>query len=193
VTTPGTLRDKLRPADAERLLGCREQLVSSVARWLGSRAEAEDVLHDAYVKALTTRSAVRDDERVLPWFQRIVRNTALDRVRKRQADRRSRSRWAREAKMLRAPAPEFVTDAVCQCVSGVLSQLRPTYAQVIRRIDLDEAPIPSAADEMGTTANNLRVRLHRARGALRARLLIVCGMCAQHGCVDCGCHRGRQP
>jgi RNA polymerase sigma-70 factor (ECF subfamily) len=34
------------------------------------------------------------------------------------------------------------------------------------------------------------VRLHRVRAALRDKLKLVCGACARHGCLDCGCPKG---
>jgi len=33
------------------------------------------------------------------------------------------------------------------------------------------------------------VRLHRARAALREKLVRSCRTCAEHGCLDCSCGR----
>jgi hypothetical protein len=49
------------------------------------------------------------------------------------------------------------------------------------------------ASETGMTANNAAVRAHRARQALRRRLAESCGVCAEHGCVDCSCGAGARP
>ncbi|SLM45275.1 ECF family RNA polymerase sigma factor (fragment) [Nitrospira sp. ND1] len=37
------------------------------------------------------------------------------------------------------------------------------------------------------TPNNLTVRLHRARQALRASLEQTCGLCTRQGCFNCTC------
>jgi RNA polymerase sigma-70 factor (ECF subfamily) len=58
---------------------------------------------------------------------------------------------------------------------------------LIRRVDLDEATIADVASEMGITPGNARVKLHRARRALRRQLELSCGSCAEHGCLDCTC------
>lgn len=50
----------------------------------------------------------------------------------------------------------------------------------------DESPAAVAAD-LGITRNNLKVRRHRARKQLRARLEDLCRLCAHHGCLDCTC------
>jgi DNA-directed RNA polymerase specialized sigma24 family protein len=39
----------------------------------------------------------------------------------------------------------------------------------------------------GITANNLTVRLHRARQRLRIELERTCRICSRHGCLDCSC------
>ena len=45
------------------------------------------------------------------------------------------------------------------------------------------------ASDLGITPNNLKVRRHRARRALRARLEETCRICAAHGCLDCTCEK----
>ena len=43
---------------------------------------------------------------------------------------------------------------------------------------------------LGITESNLRVRLHRARQALRQRLEETCRTCPIHGYMDCDCDYG---
>ena len=76
---------------------------------------------------------------------------------------------------------------VCQCIHDLVPTLKPEYAALLRRVDLEERSIADIADEDGMTANNVRVRLHRARKALRKQLERSCGTCATHGCLDCTC------
>jgi RNA polymerase sigma-70 factor (ECF subfamily) len=65
--------------------------------------------------------------------------------------------------------------------------LKPNYADLIRRIDLAGESLPSVAKELRVTTNNLTVRLHRARQALRESLEQACGICSKHGCLNCTC------
>lgn len=41
------------------------------------------------------------------------------------------------------------------------------------------------AEKAGITLNNAAVRVHRAREALRKRLVSTCSSCAALGCTDC--------
>ncbi len=105
-------------------------------------------------------------------------------------------RERRRAEALPAPAESEATDAdlhraVCSCVKDLVPTLKPEWAMLIKRVDLEGASVPDVARAEGITPNATAVRLHRARGALRDKLLVVCGACARHGCLDCGCHRRR--
>ena len=42
----------------------------------------------------------------------------------------------------------------------------------------------------GISLDNVKVRRHRARKALRERLVDTCRLCADHGCLDCTCGPG---
>jgi DNA-directed RNA polymerase specialized sigma24 family protein len=74
-------------------------------------------------------------------------------------------------------------------MTAVLHRLKPEYADIVRAVELDERSIAHVANERGLTTNNATVRLHRARAALRRRLVEVCGACSEHGCLDCTCRR----
>jgi len=77
--------------------------------------------------------------------------------------------------------------AVCECMNGLLPTLKETYAELIRRIDLGGETISEVARDLGVTENNLTVRLHRARQALKTSLERTCGTCTEHGCLNCTC------
>ena len=63
---------------------------------LQNRAEAEDVVQDAFIKAWKTRWRVRDPEKFPAWLATIARNRARDLVRRRRGDATARrSDWQR--------------------------------------------------------------------------------------------------
>ena len=72
-------------------------------------------------------------------------------------------------------------------MNTLIPTLKPEYAEILRRVDLEGAAVPSVAAELGISANNVTVRLHRARQALKKQLERCCGTCATHGCLDCTC------
>ena len=159
-------------------------MLRNLTRALGNAEEAQEVLQQAFEKALTRLDTLRTQESALAWFTRLVTNAAIDHRRRVAARERAHRRWAMEPD---ERATDIVADAVCRCVGEVLSELRQTYAHVLRRVDLENASIREVARELGTTPNNVRVRLHRARTALRARLLSLCVGCQDRAHLDCGC------
>jgi RNA polymerase sigma-70 factor (ECF subfamily) len=65
--------------------------------------------------------------------------------------------------------------------------LKSEYADVLWRADLIGESRQSIAGTLGISESNFRVRLHRARQALRQRLEETCRTCPIHGYLDCEC------
>ena len=84
-----------------------------------------------------------------------------------------------------------VERTLCLCFEALLPSLKPEYAALIDRLDLKQEAPASVAGHLNLTANNLKVRHHRARRALRQRLEETCRVCAEHHCMDCTCRAGR--
>lgn len=61
-------------------------------------------------------------------------------------------------------------------------------AEMLRRVDIEEKPLPGVAEALGITVNNATVRLHRARKALREQLQAFCGTDSMRACLDCACN-----
>ncbi|MDP2603448.1 MAG: RNA polymerase sigma factor [Deltaproteobacteria bacterium] len=180
----------LPPVVLEVMLAHRHRLISSLADWLGS-ADAEDVLQEACLKALRKQGSLRRHESALSWFERIVRHTAIDHARHADAERRARTSLAQDPTHgAQGVAAAELHEAICRCGLALMSTLRTSYADVLRRVDLEGERIADVAATSGTSPNSIRVRLHRSRSALRARLLEFCGHCAERGGRSCNCdHR----
>jgi RNA polymerase sigma-70 factor (ECF subfamily) len=78
-------------------------------------------------------------------------------------------------------------DLDCWCVLAQAACLKPEYAEILRRVDIDGLAVTIVAGELGLSSNNAMVRLHRARKALRARMAEHCGTTSARSCSDCGC------
>jgi RNA polymerase sigma-70 factor (ECF subfamily) len=86
-------------------------------------------------------------------------------------------------------ASEELGEQVCGCIRGVLTTLRPAYAEMLHRIELEEEPLRRVARELSITPGAASVRLHRALRALLEGLRRTCGACFEHSCLDCTCRR----
>ena len=120
------------------------QLVANHRRFLAfleprveSRAIAEEILQAAFVRGLEKGGELRDGERVSAWFFRLLRNAVVDHYRRRAAYGRALERSAAEQPTA-APAPDDdeLNAQVCQCVSALLPSLRPSYAELLERVEL---------------------------------------------------------
>lgn len=147
---------------------------------------AADAVQESLLRALRAGDKLADDENLLAWFYRILRNVLTDLHRRRATETKALERFALEMDP-RDDADADLEQTACKCLHGLLPTLRPEYAQVLQRADLDGLPADAVAKEIGITRNNLKVRLHRARRQMRERLEQTCQLCATHGCLDCQC------
>lgn len=172
----------LSPSLLESTLAAQgEALVAFVRQRLGPEV-AEDVVQDALVRAVEGAPPLDDEADLTRWLWRVVRNATVDANRRRDAAGRRDAAWAAEQ-----PDTALPPDAearLCACYRPLLDGLAPEAAEVIRA-DLDGEPASDLAARLGISSGALRVRRHRARAALRARLDIACRACA--GCLDCTC------
>jgi RNA polymerase sigma factor (sigma-70 family) len=154
---------------------------------VGSRETAEDILQEAFGRAITRVDSLRDGESAVAWFYRLLRNAVIDHYRRRAAAGSALERFAAELDES-VPPPE-VADEVCGCVSRLAGTLKPEYADALQAIDVNGLPVKDYAAAQGITAGNAGVRVFRARQALRSQVIASCGTCADHGCLDCSCGR----
>lgn len=176
-------------AAVARLLANHRRFLSFLTARVGSPEDAEEILQEAFVRGLRKVGQLRDDESAVAWFYRLLRNAVIDHYRRRSATQKALEALAREAEV----DSSFDADlerSVCECVNDLVPLLKPEYSELIRRVDLGGANVSSVADEIGISPGNARVRLHRARAALRDELERSCRTCATHGCLDCTCSRG---
>ena len=154
-------------------------------RRVGSRAIAEDILQEAFVRGMGRVNA-ETDESVIAWFYRTLRNAAIDHHRRHKTAAKALEGFAAETPDKNEPDAEM-RDAVCHCIKRLADTLKPEYAAALKRIDLDGVAVKDYASEVGITASNAAVRVFRAREALRTQVTRSCGTCAEHGCLDCTC------
>jgi RNA polymerase sigma-70 factor (ECF subfamily) len=175
----------LSPQAIAQLVGAHREFLGFLERRVESRAVAEDILQTAFVRGLERGAGVQD-ENVLAWFYRVLRNSVIDHYRRRSTSARAVEAWRRELPESQSPDAELRQE-ICQCVSGLLETLKPEYREALRVLDLEEGKLSDLAHRAGITAENAAVRVHRARKALRRQVERSCGTCAEHGCLDCHC------
>ena len=187
-----------RPADAavrRALIEGYRDILAFLHRRLGNREEAEEVLQRFALRALERASDLRDVRTVRGWLGRILATTIADHQRRTIRHRRREVTMEQQDLELAsaAVAPDAEVDRmVCNCLYKLLPTLKPDYADVIWRADILGEPRERIAVSLGTTLNNVNVRLHRGRQALRTRLEEMCLTCPVHGFLDCRCEEAER-
>jgi len=160
-------------ADAYAELVARHQDLAMRVAWLITRdaAEAEDAVHDAFVKAWFALPRFRQGSPPRPWLLRIVANEAKNRVR---AARRREALTVRITAASEDPArsPEAATVARedAEALAAALGTLREPDRLVIAYrwlFDLSEAETAAA---LGVPVGTVKSRTSRAMARLRAAL-----------------------
>jgi RNA polymerase sigma-70 factor (ECF subfamily) len=175
------------PADllAQHLLESRGRFLTYIESQVGDPFLAEDILQDGLLRALRSGPALRDQDRLVSWFFAILRKAIVDTYRRRAVERRH----VGPLKDLDVPteSDDETERVLCACFEPLIPTLNADYAELIHGMELRGDSTEDTAERLGITTNNLKVRRHRARQALRNRLLDTCRACAEHGCLDCTC------
>jgi RNA polymerase sigma-70 factor (ECF subfamily) len=161
----------------------REQtpaLLRVTGRLLRSDPEAREAVQDAFVSAFRALPRFRGESRLGTWLYRIAINAALARLRARsQADEVSLDEWLPrfvEDGHAAEPSIPWPADAgperreVRERVRAAIDRLPDSYRTVVLLRDIEELTTDEAAQALGISPGAVKVRLHRARQALRTLL-----------------------
>ncbi|MCI3132786.1 sigma-70 family RNA polymerase sigma factor [Phenylobacterium aquaticum] len=162
------VEQRLREGQAGRMRFLRSRL--------RSREDAEDVLQEFALKTVQGVERLTDLAKVDAWLAVTLRNALFDRYRRNAG--RARLQQAAQAE---PPGPVDAgadLEAPLGCLSHALTGLRPETGDLLRHAELEETPLRRLADDLGITANNAGVRVHRAREALRQAMQARCAACA---------------
>lgn len=158
------------------------RMLAAARRLLASEDDAQDVLQEAFIAAFRAIGSFEGKSQLGTWLHRIVVNAALMRLRAR----RRRPEQSIEALLPRflddghqaEPAVEWRASAEDllqrdehrDLVRAAIDELPENYRTVLKLRDIEELDTQETADMLGIDANTVKVRLHRARQALRTLL-----------------------
>lgn len=150
----------------------RGKYLSYLRRNLGDPNDAEDVLHDFIVRALTKGCQVRRKAALSAWLWCVLRSALVDHCRRRSTRRRAErtmiDEWSINGQCcVQHEDREPVDAGECAWSEDLLASLTPDHAEAISRIDIAGQKPKLAAAELGISEGNMRVRLHRAHMAAR--------------------------
>jgi RNA polymerase sigma-70 factor (ECF subfamily) len=177
---------RLRTGDAaafEQLVRTHTPRLLRVARrFMHGEEDARDAVQDAFVAVFRSVATFAEGSTLSTWLHRIVINSCLMKL-------RTQRRHPEED--IEQYLPRFVEDGhqsvrsvpwcdtpeslaeraeLCTLVREAIDMLPDTYRVVLLLRDIEELSTEEAAVALGINANAVKVRLHRARQALRTIL-----------------------
>lgn len=143
----------------------------AVARVVRDRAEAEDVLQQAFLQAFAGLEGWSASAPFSTWLRRIAVNEALMRLRRSRRQARAVTQLARSEGELRdSPEQEAVAREEVARLTAAFPHLPARHREILQLAALHELPRPELARRLGISEGAVKVRLHRAREALRVLL-----------------------
>jgi len=171
------------PVEAERLVRDNIGWMLALAqRMLGDRALAEDVVQDAFIAAFRGLPTFEGRSSVKTWLHRITVNASLMKLRKLKRlgeqsideyvpefdryDCRIETPWSTFAR-----AEDILeNERLRALVSEKVATLPDAYRIVLHLRDIEGYDTGEVAELLDISTSNVKVRLHRARAALKKLL-----------------------
>ncbi len=143
---------------------------------VSSRDDAEDVVQEAFVRAYQNLHRYRDEAKFTTWILRIVTNLCTDRA--RSGNRRTALEQQEAARGLdwmtlgspEDPVENLEGDRRIDAIKRALNALPPHHRSVIVLRDLEGREYPEIAGVLNCTVGGAKLRVLRARRALRDRV-----------------------
>jgi RNA polymerase sigma-70 factor (ECF subfamily) len=140
-------------------------------RYCSSREDAEDLLHDGFVKVFEKIGSFKGQSALETWMTRVFVNEAISRIRKRK----SRGEWftldaetevADDAEEADEPENEWNADTVMQAVAA----LPDKYRIIINLYAIEQRTHKEISELLGIAEGASKSQLSRARAMLRELL-----------------------
>ena len=155
------------------VLAHRSELVGAAMRMTGGRAEAEDLVQEAVLRAWTFWDRFQPGTNGRAWMHRILVNTFINGYRRRRREKeilgeikagtKVERSWDRGVR--RVPGERLGDE-----VTAALGTLPDEFRQVSVLVDLEEQSYKDAASAIGCPIGTVMSRLHRARRAMKLQL-----------------------
>jgi RNA polymerase sigma-70 factor (ECF subfamily) len=146
------------------------------AAMLRDSCTSDDVVQETFLRAQAHVDGLRDPDRVAGWLFRIAHNVCMDQLRARQSSHIDPAADPDAACACEPPLVERDIERreMSACVRQKIDELPATDRAVILLHDITELSHQEVAEALGIDVGAAKVRLHRARMRLRARLEDAC-------------------
>lgn len=163
------------------IIARHERLVTGIVARRARPAMVREIAHDVFVRAYRSLPTYRGERPLSHWLARIAVRECYDRWRcefRNREDLAPRTSPDELAWLERAAAVTAVQNSEMEenrrialdLFHRALEQLSPEDRAVLVLIHVEERPVAEAAELLGWSSVNVKVRAHRARHRLRAAI-----------------------
>jgi RNA polymerase sigma-70 factor (ECF subfamily) len=153
----------------------QDRLFNAVAHFIGDATEAEDVVQEAFVQAYVKLSTFQRTSAFYTWLYRIAFNTAVSRRRRKHVTASvdsSREQTGNEpADSGDAPDSRLLRSEQAVQVQQALALLSDEHRAILVLREIEGLEYEAIGAALNINIGTVRSRLHRARMALRERLI----------------------
>ncbi len=137
---------------------------------------ADDLIQETFVRIQENLNSVKDPSRISSWIFRIAYNLCQDHFRQSRKSPNGESIGQGKPQTLQEASiqKELEQRQMGQCVQNHMSLLPESLRTVLILYDIMDFSHQEIAEILGTTIENTKVRLHRARKKLKAILEEEC-------------------
>jgi len=141
-------------------------------RLMQNREDAEDLVQDAFMRALERLDSFDESRDFGPWFFRLLVNTGIN-------ARRSRSRRQMEPEPFETPSFDALPDVLAERgeirerFEAALATLPERQRMIIGMFEVDGFSSVEIAETLGVSPETVRWHVHQARQTLRRALAPV--------------------
>jgi RNA polymerase sigma-70 factor (ECF subfamily) len=145
-----------------------------VRQIVGKRMDADDIVQDTHVRALTYLHHFAGRSKFSTWLCHVAANEALNQLRKRRhteelIEPRYPGHGVHSLIALATPDPEsgVRTREAREALQKAVAKLPPRYRTIFLLLQVQQVTTEEAAGRLQIRRENVRLRLHRARRLLR--------------------------
>lgn len=158
-------QDGHRPAMDELVRRWQKRLWRYARRLTGDSEAAWDITQQAWMAIIRGLRRLRHADRFRPWAYRIVRNKAMDHLKRRPREKRLAEGTLADP----ADTGDRERGEQARSLRALVDRMPPAHRAVLSLYYIDQLPLTEVAEVLDIPAGTVKSRLHAARNELRRR------------------------
>ncbi len=144
------------------------QMLGVCLRYSNNSDDAEDILHDGFLKVFRNIAKYKTGTSLPAWMRRIMVNTSIDHYRKMA---RRRTEDVEEARSISFEGADAISKCTEKEILKAIQELSPAYRTVFNMYVVEGFAHKEIADKLGITESTSRSNLVKARSKLKEHLI----------------------